>query len=192
MLLLIQARHTTYPAYKDGISIIDVYLAPVFNVEIAITKAATPMSKGSTMCQNRSPVLSACHAFKRVVSTANTYGGVVRRRVSMVPYFRVWTTVGKKLVTPPADTIPVNIIVSTHTRTSFKARTKPWKKVCSEELFQSSLQTSSFNLHTANWRSSSLSHVVVRGKLGRMKIATNAITIVIAPSIMNNHRLVMF
>lgn len=45
---------------------------------------------------------------------------------------------------------------------------------------------SSCRRQTASWRSSSVSQRVVRGKLGRMKNAAAATTMVIAPSIMNS------
>lgn len=46
---------------------------------------------------------------------------------------------------------------------------------------------SSSNLQIANCLSCSVSQVVVRGKSGRMKTAMKAMTMVMMPSMMNNH-----
>ena len=98
---------------------------------------------------------------------------------------------------------PTNI----HILTSAKANFMPWKNVCCLLPTQSSSPISSSNLQTASCLSSSVSHVVVRGKFGSRKKAPKAITlkyyqrglclvyrmrfpyIVIAPSMINSHRL---
>lgn len=58
------------------------------------------------MCRYRSPVLSACHAFVRIARVPMRYGGAVSRRVVMLSLPRPLTTVGKKVVTVPADVKP--------------------------------------------------------------------------------------
>ncbi len=58
------------------------------------------------MCQNLSPVLSACHALRSVVKTPSTYGGAVRSSVLTLENLSVATTVGKKLVMEAAETLP--------------------------------------------------------------------------------------
>jgi len=97
--------------------------------------------------------------------------------------------VGKKFVTLPAETMPVRIVINRYVFGSLKARRKPCQKDCCSEDIQSSVPMSSWRRHTASWRSSSVSQVVVRGKLGRTKKAAKAMTIVTEPSMMKSHRL---
>lgn len=76
-------------------SIIARYLGPVLVVAAARINAKTAKKSGQTIWKNRSPVRSACHEFKKVVITAKTYGGAVRRSESTLLYFSVATTVLK-------------------------------------------------------------------------------------------------
>lgn len=85
------------------------YRAAVLVVAAAIIKVAMARHSGSDTCQNLSPVLSACHALSSVVKTPSTYGGAVSNNVLTLEYFKVWTTVGKKLVIDAADTLPNKI-----------------------------------------------------------------------------------
>ena len=59
-----------------------------------------------------SPVLSACLAQRNVATTAIQYGGAVKHKVVVLLKFKVWTTEGKKLVTPHAATKKVRINVT--------------------------------------------------------------------------------
>ena len=60
---------------------------------------------------------------------------------------------------------------------SVSASFSPWPKVCCWLESQSSSPMSSSSRHIASWRSSSESHVVVRGKLGSTKKAHNAMNL---------------
>jgi len=79
-------------------------------------------------------------------------------------------------------------MVSTQVLMSIKASFKPWKNVCDCASFQSSSPMSSCRRYTASWLSSSVSQDVVLGKLGKMNQAENAMTTVMAPSMMNTQR----
>jgi len=57
------------------------------------------------------PVRSACQELRKVVMTARTYGGAVKRRESTSLNFKVATTVGKKFVTVPAATNPKSMTI---------------------------------------------------------------------------------
>ena len=46
-------------------------------------KPMMPMQMGPTMCQNFSPVRSACQALRREVRQAKTQGGALMRRVGI-------------------------------------------------------------------------------------------------------------
>lgn len=92
--------------------------------------------------------------------------------------------VGKKFVTEPLATIPNSRAMRTYVLMSIKASLKPCQNDCPSLLTQSSIPISSWSLHTASWRSSSESHLVVRGKLGRMKKLIKAMVMVMAPSMM--------
>lgn len=94
--------------------------------------------------------------------------------------------VGKKLVTEPLATIPNSNAMRTYVLMSVKANLKPCQKDCPSLLTQSSIPISSWSLQVASWRCSSESHLVVRGKLGRMKKARKATPMVMAPSRMTS------
>jgi hypothetical protein len=72
---------------------------------------------------------------------------------------------------------------------SVNASFAPCKKDCCSLSTQSSSPISSSRRQAASSFSSSESHPVVRGKLGRMKMARKATTMVIAPSMMKSQRL---
>lgn len=94
---------------------------------------------------------------------------------------------GKKFVTDADETMDRSKIVKIHVLISINASLRPWKKVCCSAEVQSSSPISSCNRYTASWRSSSLSHFVVRGKFGKMKNAEKAIMTVMMPSRMKTH-----
>jgi len=110
--------------------IIAKYLGPVVLVAAARMKLKILTSSGPVICQYRSPVRSACHAFSETVQTARRYGGAVSSRVSRLLKPSVATTDGKKFVTPPEETIPVAQIIKSQVFVSLRARAKPWKKLC--------------------------------------------------------------
>jgi hypothetical protein len=87
------------------------YRGAVAVVVAAMMKAMTAIYSGKVMWKYLSPVLSACQALIKAVMTARTYGGAVRRRDSTRPYLRVWTTVGKKLVTDADDTMQKSMTI---------------------------------------------------------------------------------
>lgn len=72
---------------------------------------------------------------------------------------------------------------------SLNASIAPWRKDWCSLSTQSSSPISSSSLQVASCFSSVDNQPVVRGKLGRMKMAITAIAIVMAPSIMNSQRL---
>lgn len=72
---------------------------------------------------------------------------------------------------------------------SVKASFAPCRKDCCSLSTQSSSPISSSRRQAASAFSSSVSQVVVRGKLGRTKMAITATAIVTAPSMMNSQRL---
>ena len=72
---------------------------------------------------------------------------------------------------------------------SVKASLAPCKNDCCSLSTQSSSPMSSSRRQAASAFSSSVSQVVVRGKLGRTKIAITATAMVTAPSMINSHRL---
>ena len=82
------------------------YLGPNAVVVTAIMNEAAAITGGRATWRYRSPVLSACHAFARMAMTAIKYGGVVNRSVVMLFLPRPLTTVGKNVVTVPADVNP--------------------------------------------------------------------------------------
>lgn len=59
-------------------------------------------------------VRSACQAFTKQTMTATMYGGAVRRRVWILPYPRVSTTVGKKVVIEPDAVEPYMTSSNSH------------------------------------------------------------------------------
>lgn len=101
-VLLIHASAVVYPLYRPEIygivsmdcplvfwrlddptiSMIETYRAAMFVVAAEIMKQATASQSGMVMCQNRSPVLSACQALASVVMTPRMYGGHVKRSVT--------------------------------------------------------------------------------------------------------------
>lgn len=87
-------------------SIMATYRAAVLIVAAEMIKTTTARHRGIVTWKKRSPVLSACQAFMKVVITPRTYGGVVNSSVMTFEYWRVPTTVGKKLVTDAAETLP--------------------------------------------------------------------------------------
>lgn len=89
---------------------------------------------------------------------------------------------------PHTSTIPPIVLTRTQVLTSSSASLNPCHIDCSSLLIQSSSPTSSSSLHTANAFSSSSSHEVVRGKLGRMKYAQKARKMVMTPSIRKSQR----
>lgn len=99
----------------------------------------------------------------------------------MFEYPSVFTTVGKKFVTDADETMESIRMVKTHVLTSSRANLRPWKKVCDSEDTQSSSPISSSRRKAASWRSSSVSHDVVRGKFGRIQNAAAAIPTVMPP-----------
>jgi len=129
--------------------IIAKYLGPVVFVAAARMKLNILTNNGPVMCQYRSPVRSACQAFSETVQTARRYGGAVSNRVSRLLKPSVATTDGKKLVTPPDETIPVAHTIKSQVLVSLSARKNPWKKVCCALPVQSSRPTSSLSRMTA-------------------------------------------
>ncbi len=87
------------------------YRGAVLVVAAAIMKAITAIYSGKVMWKYRSPVLSACQALTKAVMTASTYGGAVRRSEATLPYLRVSTTVGKKLVTEAEETMQKSMTI---------------------------------------------------------------------------------
>lgn len=75
-----------------------------------------------------------------------------------------------------------------HVLISVKASLAPWRNDCCSLSTQSSSPISSSRRQAASCFSSSESQLVVRGKLGRRKMAMKETKMVIAPSMMKSHR----
>lgn len=77
---------------------VEVYRAATLSVAAEMMNPADANTWGHTTCSHRSLVRSLCVELIMPRIAANTYGGADRRRVSVCPYPKVWTMVGKKFV----------------------------------------------------------------------------------------------
>ncbi len=88
------------------INMMATYRAATFVVAAEMINVTMAKQSGIEIWKNLSPVLSACQALANVVMTPRIYGGHVSSKVTTLEYSSVLTTVGKKLVTEAADTLP--------------------------------------------------------------------------------------